>query len=103
MGQAEAGRITMKARWISLAATAVLLFPALSIAGATDSAPRPLALHLDATMCADVSDGERAEWNGTRLESIRYRPRARYHERDHDWGGSRARGFSQIHAGFFDP
>ena len=47
-----------------------------------------------------------ASWvAGTKLESIRYRPRRRYRERDDENydSGRRSGGYSQLHGGFFDP
>ena len=55
---------------------------------------------LFAPSCPEPERGVAIFTRVPRLESIRYRPRIR--ERYSD-GGSRGRGFSQIHAGFFDP
>src|SRR3989442_5674375 len=139
LGQAEAGRITMKPRWIPIAASAAMLFACPASAGPidavrgpeappvglpatgpeTDGAARKVltgaaptagpalastaspALEAEpslatATIRVDGPGAALASWLGPRLESIRYRPRARYRERrDHDWG-SHTRGFSQI-------
>jgi hypothetical protein len=101
VGQAEARRIYMKSRWIPIAAVAAMVF---AVRASTGSAS-PVAEAAPGLATVTSSSGPEvalASWCGPRLESIRYRPRARYRERDYD-GGSHARGFSQVHAGFFDP
>ena len=83
--------------------TAVLA-TTLALAAATQagSAPAAEARASGFTTSAGILDrgAALAAWCPPRLESIRYRPRIR--ERHSD-SGSQSRGFSQLHAGFFDP
>lgn len=107
----------MTHRWISLAALpAFLLLAEPGLAADSPTAPFSVAPTLGAlTVLAPVAPALPeasllATWCGPTLESIRYRPRPRYRDRDRErdrersWDrGSRSSGFSQIHAGFFDP
>ena len=96
----------MNARVSGLALTALLsvLNPAASRANATSSTPAPsLAIAIVDAATPEQAPAFNADRSfGTRLESIRYRPRWRNRDGEES-GGGRTTGYVQFHGGFLSP
>ncbi len=86
----------------ALALSPITLDPAIEVAIASSTSPS--APEVAVVTGFARSDAPSLQARATTLESVRWRPR-RYRDRDRDREESRSgsRGFSQIHAGFFDP